>query len=149
MRGQMNTWTDGQPRGHVQLPPSFEVLYLSASLAASHPTLFFKVIHLFIWLHQVLVEVHGIFIASCRIFHCQTWAQLLCGIWDLSSPTRDETHVPCFAKWILNHWTIREVPHPMLLVLYDPATLTISQSCLPQEFAPTVTSAWNILAIPI
>ena len=74
MRGQMNTWTDGQPRGHVQLPPSFEVLYLSASLAASHPTLFFKVIHLFIWLHQVLVEVHGIFIASCRIFHCQTWA---------------------------------------------------------------------------
>ena len=50
MHGQMNTWTDGQPRGHVQRPPppSIEVLYLSASLAASHPTLLF--LKLFIYL---------------------------------------------------------------------------------------------------
>ena len=30
-------------------------------------------------------------------------------MWDLSSPTRDRTLILCIAKWILNHWTIREV----------------------------------------
>ena len=33
--------------------------------------------------------------------------------WDLSFPTRDETPIPCIARWILNHWTTREVPHDM------------------------------------
>ena len=27
-----------------------------------------------------------------------------------SSQTWDGTHVPCIGRWILNHWTIREVP---------------------------------------
>ena len=27
-----------------------------------------------------------------------------------SSQTRDRTHVPCTGRWILNHWTTREVP---------------------------------------
>ena len=27
----------------------------------------------------------------------------------LSYPTRDQTHVPCIGRWILNHWTIRAV----------------------------------------
>ena len=31
-------------------------------------------------------------------------------MWDLSSLTRDQTHVPCVAGQILNHWTTREVP---------------------------------------
>ena len=31
-------------------------------------------------------------------------------MWDLSSLTRDWTHVPCIARQILNHWTTREVP---------------------------------------
>ena len=26
-------------------------------------------------------------------------------MWDPSSPTRDWAHVPCIARWILNHWT--------------------------------------------
>ena len=30
-------------------------------------------------------------------------------MWDLSSQTRDQTHIPCFARWILNHWTTREI----------------------------------------
>ena len=38
-------------------------------------------------------------------------AQLPRGTWDLSSPTRDRTHVPCTGRRILNHWTTREVPH--------------------------------------
>ena len=27
---------------------------------------------------------------------------------NLSSPTRDRTHSPCIARWVLNHWTTRE-----------------------------------------
>ena len=27
-----------------------------------------------------------------------------------SSQTRDRTHVPCIVRWILSHWTTREVP---------------------------------------
>ena len=32
-------------------------------------------------------------------------------MWDLSSPTRGQIHVPCLARQILNHWTTREVPN--------------------------------------
>ena len=38
------------------------------------------------------------------------WTYLLSGLWDLSSPTRDWTHAPGIARWILNHWPSREVP---------------------------------------
>ena len=31
-------------------------------------------------------------------------------MWDLTSLTRDQTCVPCIARWILNHWTTRKVP---------------------------------------
>ena len=31
------------------------------------------------------------------------------GMWDLSSRTRDRTHIPCTGRWSLNHWTSREV----------------------------------------
>ena len=40
---------------------------------------------------------------------CGTWAQLPHSKWDLSSPTGDQTCVPCIGKWIFNHWTTREV----------------------------------------
>ena len=30
-------------------------------------------------------------------------------MWDLSSLTRDGTHVPCIGRWILSPWTTREV----------------------------------------
>ena len=32
------------------------------------------------------------------------------GMWDLSSPTRDQTHAPAVKVRSLNHWTTREVP---------------------------------------
>ena len=32
------------------------------------------------------------------------------GMWDLSSPTRDRTCIPCIGKQSLNHWTTSEVP---------------------------------------
>ena len=44
---------------------------------------------------------------------CNTRARLACSTWDLSSPTRDGTLVPCIGRWILNHWTTSEVPLKM------------------------------------
>ena len=35
------------------------------------------------------------------------WPQ---GMWDFISPTRDQSHSPCFRRKNLNHWTAREVP---------------------------------------
>ena len=34
----------------------------------------------------------------------------LCGMWDLSSLTRDQTSAPALGARHLNHWTAREVP---------------------------------------
>ena len=31
-------------------------------------------------------------------------------MWDISSPTRDRSHVPCIGRWIPNHWATMEVP---------------------------------------
>jgi hypothetical protein len=32
------------------------------------------------------------------------------GMWDLSPPTRDQTHTPCIERQSPNHWAAREVP---------------------------------------
>ena len=53
-------------------------------------------------------EVHGLSSCSTPALY-SVWASLLPGIWDLSSPTRDKTHI-CTARQILNRWTTREVP---------------------------------------
>ena len=47
----------------------------------------------FIWLHQVLIVAHTVFISSCRVFHCSAWALSSCGVqawqWqDVGSRTR-------------------------------------------------------------
>ena len=62
------------------------------------------------------VEEHGLSNCGTRSPECSgfssciVWAQLLHGMWDLSSLTRDWTCVPCIRRHILNHWTTREVP---------------------------------------
>ena len=40
--------------------------------------------------------------------HCGLCAQLPQGMWDLSSPTRDQTHISCIGRRIPNHWTTRK-----------------------------------------
>ena len=40
---------------------------------------------------------------------------MLSGIWNPNSLTRDQTHVPCVARQILNHWAAREAPIFQLL----------------------------------
>ena len=44
-------------------------------------------------------------------------------MWDLSSPARDQTHVPCIGRRIFSHWTTREVPE---LCLFARGLLFIS-----------------------
>ena len=44
-----------------------------------------------------------------------------------SSWIRNWPHMPCFGRWILNHWTTREVPHWLLLITVTTLTfLTLS-----------------------
>ena len=52
---------------------------------------------------QTLVVVHG-------LSSCSSLAELLCSVWDLSSPIRDPIHVPYVVRWILNHRTTKEIP---------------------------------------
>ena len=40
-----------------------------------------------------------------------------CGMWNLSSPTRDGTCVPCNGRRVLNHWTTKEVSACLILIL--------------------------------
>ena len=53
----------------------------------------------------------GSFIVYHGLSSCGTQASFPHGMWDLSSPTRDQSCVPCIASWILNHWTTRESPY--------------------------------------
>ena len=41
---------------------------------------------------------------------CSTQPLLPCDMWELSSLTRVQTHIPCPGRRILNQWTTREVP---------------------------------------
>ena len=77
----------------------------------------------FIWLHQVSVGTYVIFNASCKVFcwgaqtlvvacglrNCGVRAYFLHGMWDLTSPARDWTSVPCTTRQILSQWTTSEV----------------------------------------
>ena len=60
-------------------------------------------------------ERAGSVVVARGLSSCAAWA-LECvglvarGMWDLSSPTRDPTRVPCIGRRILKHCTTREVP---------------------------------------
>ena len=38
------------------------------------------------------------------------WGFCPWGMYDLNSPTRDQTYTPCIRRCTLNHWTTREIP---------------------------------------
>ena len=64
-------------------------------------------------------------------FSCQAWAlrhvdfsswgtqayELPQSIWELSSEPGEQTHVPCIGRQIPNHWTTREAPTCIVLLL--------------------------------
>ena len=69
------------------------------------------------------------------------WGLLSRNMWDLSSPTRGWTHVPCIGKQILNPWTTREVPLALLksghlyscLIVWIPCIFWIPFILIPYE----------------
>ena len=86
-------------------------------------------------------------------------------MWDLSSPTRDRTHVPCIGRRILNHWTTRKVPRKPVGSLGDfilfyfilfsstslllpthlpPPSCTHAQSCSPMDCSPPGSSVHGL-----
>ena len=52
----------------------------------------------------------GSLVEAYEFSSCGTWGQLPRSMWDLSSPTRDRTCIPCIGRWIPDHWTTREFP---------------------------------------
>ena len=46
----------------------------------------------------------------CSIVSVLWFGFWLWGMWDLNSPTRDQTSSPCVGGWSHNHWTTRKVP---------------------------------------
>ena len=68
-------------------------------------------------LPQFKIKVDFFFLAALGLLcglqalHCCAWAQQLQhGRWDLNSWTRDQTHILCNARQVLNLCTTREVP---------------------------------------
>ena len=58
---------------------------------------------------------------------CSMQAQLPLGMWDLSSLSKDQTHIHCTAKWIFNHWTTREVLE-YTLIFYEMQALRFNKA---------------------
>ena len=58
----------------------------------------------------IFIVVHWLsLVVMCGLSTCSLWAQLFLGTYDLSSLNRDQTHVPGIGRWILSHWTAKEV----------------------------------------
>ena len=66
----------------------------------------------FMWtIFKVFIEVVSILLLFYVSVFCP-WS-----MWDLNSPTRDQTHTPCMGRCSRNHWTAREVPSQPFLIL--------------------------------
>ena len=63
-------------------------------------------------------SVHGIF--QARVLE---WGAMA---FSLSSLTRNQTHMPCIARLILNHWTTREVPKIQISTEWSEALLNLT-----------------------
>ena len=69
----------------------------------------------YVWLRWVFVAVFRLSLGTAsrsyaRLSSCGAWVFVVPSMWDLSSPSRDQTHVPCIGRWSLTHWTTRKGP---------------------------------------
>ena len=71
------------------------------------------------------------------------------GMWDLSSPSRNQTHTLCTGRWTLNHWTARKVPLDILYRIFLVRTKP-SKTCKSptSNKYPIITAARNIFVQP-
>ena len=56
-----------------------------------------------LWLFYLFIWLPGVLVAACGLNR-----SVACGIL-VPRMTRDRTRVPCTGRWILNHWTTKEV----------------------------------------
>ena len=86
-------------------------------LNASSITLFIELTKFFFF-KKSFIDVTALGLGcSMQDLDCDAQAWLPLNLWNLSSPTRDQTHIPCVARWVLNHWTSREVSNQGFLSL--------------------------------
>ena len=92
-------WPVGPPLNSLQCP--FNIT----------PLIFFFFFLRFFWCGPFLTSLLNL-LQYCFFFYVLVfWPR---GMWDLSSPTRDQTLTPCIGRRSLNHWTAREVPTPLI-----------------------------------
>ena len=99
---------DSSQMSRCDFPPSS----LPPFHLSSFPPNKYSLKKLFICLFWVLLQNTGSFIVVWEL------SNSVIDMSDLSCSTRDQTHVPCIARWILNNWTTRNVPQQILLNHY-------------------------------
>ena len=93
-------------------PPGFPVLHLASGVCWNSCPLSQWWPSAIIFCHPVLLPsiFHSIRIFSSGLALKHAGLVAPWDIWNITSPTRDQTHVPCNVRWILSHWTTRRVP---------------------------------------
>ena len=98
-------------------PPNKNIKFVIQFIKSCLPILSYVTLQKSVWVFFFFFNIYlfTYFWLRCArrargIFPCSAQAQLLCSMWDPSSPTRDRTCIPCIGRQILNHWTTREVP---------------------------------------
>ena len=87
--------------------------------ALAYADIFFCFMLIFSFL-KTLISLSGFsLVVACRLCCWGTQVWLSIGVWDLSSLTKGQTHIPCIGRQVLNHWTTREVPH-FYFILFHP-----------------------------
>ena len=81
--------------------PLYPILLLSMVFIMNWHNIFLKIFLIGPFLKSLLNLLQYCF---CFMF----WFFWSRGMWDLSSPTRDQTRTPCIGRCSLNHWTARE-----------------------------------------
>ena len=82
----------------------------------------------FFWLHHVLAAAFGIESSGSRA--CRLSCPEACGI---LVPLPGMETVPCITRWILNHWTTREVWERLPASLWVPPPRLSIRNCLQVE----------------
>ena len=87
--------------------PNVDIVKFFATfpLLMAYIVFFFNFFFFLMWaIFKVFIE----FVTILLLFYVLIfWPR---GMWDLSSPTRNQTRAPCIVRQSLNHWTTREVP---------------------------------------
>ena len=115
-------WVTSPPRNSLCLPrvPAFvlilwgfsifeDVCYLFSTFA------FFFFLRFFFFNVDHFLKAFIEFLTTLLLF---CFGFCLWGMWDLSCPTRDQTHTLCIGGQSLNHWTTREVSYFLLIIFY-------------------------------